>query len=133
MNQRNNLREAKLPRRRATAEDVAIGQKLRALRLERGLSQSQLAEMVGVSFQQLQKYEKGGNRISAGRLARLAAALRVPVTTFYGVIAHPQREPAFGYLRSKGAVRLVRAYANIPQRGDKAALVTLAEALARPG
>ena len=70
-------------KRRATADDVAIGEKLRALRLDRGLSQSALAGMAGVSFQQLQKYESGANRISAGRLVRTAAALKVPVTAFY--------------------------------------------------
>jgi transcriptional regulator with XRE-family HTH domain len=120
-----------LPKRRATAEDAAIGQKLRALRLHGGLSQSQLADRVGVSFQQLQKYEKGDNRISAGRLLALAAALGVPVTAFYGVITARGREGAFAYLRTKGAVRLVRAYAAIPERSAKATLVTLAEALAR--
>jgi transcriptional regulator with XRE-family HTH domain len=118
-------------KRRATAEDVVIGQKLRALRLDRGLSQSALGDLVGVTFQQLQKYEKGVNRISAGRLARIAAALRVPVTAFYGIAARGEQERGFTYLRSAGAVRLVRSYAAIPERGPKAALVMLAEALAR--
>ena len=131
MNQSNNLRDAKLPKRRATAEDVAIGQKLRALRLDRGLSQSALADMIGVTFQQLQKYESGANRISAGRLARAAAALRVHVTAFYEVITHPKKEQGFVYLRSKGAVRLVRAYAGIEERADRAALLAVAEGLAR--
>src|SRR5947199_10041525 len=72
------------PKRRATAEDIAIAQKLRALRLDRGLSQGDLAGKIGVTFQQLQKYEKGANRVSAGRLMRIAAALHVPVTAFYG-------------------------------------------------
>lgn len=118
-------------KRRATAEDVLIGQKLRALRLDRGLSQSALGDLVGVTFQQLQKYEKGVNRISAGRLARIAAALGVPVTAFYGIAARGERERGFTYLRSAGAVRLVRSYAAIAERGPKAALVMLAEALAR--
>ncbi len=70
---------------------MVIGQKLRALRLDRGLSQSELGGMVGVTFQQLQKYEKGTNRVSAGRLARIATALDVPVTAFYGAAASSLR------------------------------------------
>ncbi len=103
MNHSNSLRDARLRKRRATAEDVVIGQKLRALRLDRGLSQSALGDLVGVSFQQLQKYEKGVNRISAGRLARIAAALGVPVMAFYGIAARGERERGFIYLRSAGA------------------------------
>ena len=90
-------------KRRARPEDVAIGQKLRALRLDRGLSQSALASMAGVSFQQLQKYESGANRISAGRLARVAAALHVPVTAFYGTAGARKSDRGFAYLRSAGA------------------------------
>lgn len=126
------MKETKpLPKRRATAEDVAIGQKLRALRLDRGLSQGALAARIGFTFQQLQKYERGVNRISAGRLSLLAAALRVPVTAFYGAIAGREREPGFAYLRAKGALRIMHAYAGIAERGSRAALVALAEALAR--
>src|SRR5437764_9567366 len=133
MNHTNDLRHARLRKRRATAEDVAIGQKLRALRLDRGLSQGALAGEIGVTFQQLQKYEKGVNRVSAGRLARIAAALGIPVTAFYGAAQARASDRGFAYLNSAGAVRLVRAYAGIPQRGWKYALVVLAEALARGG
>jgi transcriptional regulator with XRE-family HTH domain len=117
-------------KRRATPEDVAIGQKLRALRLDRGLSQSDLGAMAGVTFQQLQKYENGANRISAGRLARVAAALSVPVIAFYDTTARRKSDRGFAYLNSASAVRLVRAYAEIPKRRPKAALVAVAEALA---
>ena len=117
------------PKRRATAEDVAIGQKVRALRLDRGLSQAGLAEQIGVAFQQVQKYESGANRISAGRLALVARALGVPVTAFYDAAAR-KGDRSFSYLGTKGAVRLARAYATIAQRSPKYALVTLAEALA---
>src|SRR2546423_14980079 len=118
-------------KRRATAEDVAIGQKLRALRLDGGLSQGDLGAMVGVTFQQLQKYEKGVNRISAGRLVRIAAALNLPVTAFYDAAASRNRGERFAYLRSASAVRLVRGYAEIAERGPKYTLVNLAKALAR--
>src|SRR3954468_24570511 len=98
------------PKRRATADDIAIGQKLRALRLDRGLSQGDLAGEIGVTFQQLQRYEKGANRVSAGRLVRIAAALHVPVTAFYGAAQARASDRALPYLNSAGAVRLVRAY-----------------------
>ncbi len=54
-------------KRRATVADVAIGQKLRALRLDKGMSQSDLGSMAGVTFQQLQKYDRGVTRISGQR------------------------------------------------------------------
>ena len=93
-----------LPKRRAIAEDVAIGVKPRALRRDRGLSQGDLGRVVGVTFQQLQKYEKGVNRISAGRLARIAVALGVPVTAFYEAAARRKSDQRFAYLNSAGAV-----------------------------
>jgi transcriptional regulator with XRE-family HTH domain len=102
---------------------------VRALRLDRGLSQGALAAQVGVTFQQLQKYESGANRISAGRLARVAAALKVRVTAFYAGGAR-ESDRGLPYLNSAGAVRLVRAYAEIAERGRKAALLAVAEALA---
>src|SRR4051794_14146809 len=101
------------PKRRATPEDVAIGERLRALRLDRGLSQDALAGAIGVTFQQLQKYEKGANRVSAGRLLAIAAALKVPIMAFYGGAQARANERGLPYLNSAGAVRLVRAYAAI--------------------
>lgn len=60
-----------------------VGQRLRALRLLRGLTQAQLGQQLGVSFQQIQKYEKGGNTISAGRLFYLARVLQVAPDVFF--------------------------------------------------
>lgn len=116
--------------RRASQEDVAIARRVRTLRLERGLSQNAVARQTGVSFQQFQKYENGDNRISAGRLQRIASALHVPVTVFYGTRSGPE-ERSFAYLRTRGALRLVRAYADIPAARWRTALIALAEALAR--
>jgi transcriptional regulator with XRE-family HTH domain len=120
--------------RRAGVEDVEIGRKIRTLRLERGLSQSRLAEGIGLSFQQLQKYESGANRVSAGRLQRVAQLLGVPVTVFYGITGlrvkkNEERDDAFLYLQARGAVRVARAYAGISSRATKNALVVLVEAL----
>ena len=63
--------------------DAIIGQNLRKIRLVRGLSQEKLALAVNVTFQQIQKYERGTNRISAGNLYHLACALEVSVLDFY--------------------------------------------------
>ena len=63
--------------------DVFAGRKTRELRKMRGLSQPQLADKIGVKFQQLQKYETGANRISASRLFEIANALDAPVTAFF--------------------------------------------------
>jgi len=121
-------------KRRAGAEDVEIGRKIRALRLERGLSQSGLAEGIGLTFQQVQKYEKGANRVSAGRLQQIANLLNVPVTFFYsGMGVRAKKTDAIpsglAFLQTKGALRLMRAYTEITSRTTKYALVVLAESL----
>lgn len=63
--------------------DAIIGMKIHELRISMGLSRQQLASKIGVSHQQLQKYEKGTNRISAGRLVAIATALKKPVAYFF--------------------------------------------------
>src|SRR5215211_2374432 len=65
--------------------DVEVGQRIRIQRLQSGLSQTALAEQLGVTFQQVQKYEKGVNRVGAGRLTKIAEVLAVPVSTLFGV------------------------------------------------
>ena len=77
----------------ATAVDVHIGQRLRMRRKLAGLSQEQLAERLGVTFQQVQKYEKGTNRISASRLFGAARLLSVPVSYFFEGLATSEAEP----------------------------------------
>ena len=63
--------------------DVEVGHRIRIERLSRGLSQTALANQLGVTFQQVQKYEKGVNRVGAGRLTKIAEVLGVPVSTFF--------------------------------------------------
>jgi transcriptional regulator with XRE-family HTH domain len=129
-----NGRDGDPRKRRAGAEDIEIGRKIRALRLDRGLSQTNLADGIGLTFQQVQKYEKGTNRVSAGRLHRIAELLNIPVTFFYddaGAVAHKRgaADPALAFAQTKGAVRLMRAYAEISSRAARHALVVLAESL----
>ena len=63
--------------------DRFIGDKIYALRLAKGLSRQQLAEVIGVTYQQLQRYEKGTNRISVGRLVLIVKALNKTIEYFY--------------------------------------------------
>jgi transcriptional regulator with XRE-family HTH domain len=120
-------------KRRAGPEDVEIGRKIRALRLERGLSQSDLAKAIGLTFQQVQKYEKGTNRVSAGRLQQIADFLNVPILYFFGGLGSRAKKAArktgIDLIQTKGAMRLLRSYAAISSRSTKYALVVLAESL----
>jgi len=130
----SSSRDGGVRKRRAGAEDVEIGRKIRALRLERGLSQSGLADGIGLTFQQVQKYEKGTNRVSAGRLQKIAEMLNTPVMFFYGGMgAHAKkretRSNGLALIQTKGAMRLMRAYSEISSRATKYALVVLAESL----
>src|SRR5262245_65111905 len=72
-----------MPRRSRDPRDLEVAKRVRALRLQRGISQTELGGVLDVTFQQVQKYETGTNRISAGRLQQIAEVLDVPVTYFY--------------------------------------------------
>lgn len=63
--------------------DVTVGNRVREMRIRKGLSQQALGEQVGVSFQQIQKYERGTNRMGSSRLIQIADVLDVPVSTFF--------------------------------------------------
>lgn len=125
-----------MKKRTQDPRDPRIGMRIRTLRLERGLSQAELGTMLGVSFQQIQKYEKGVNRVSAGRLQRVAEALNVPVTFFYAGLA-PERgradphfiELGFDLLQSSGAIRLLRAYARMENPKTRHLFMRLAETI----
>jgi len=78
--------------------DVHVGQRLRVRRALLGLSQEKLAEAIGLTFQQIQKYERGTNRVSAGRLFELSKVLDVPVGYFFDQFGQSasERQAAFG-------------------------------------
>ncbi|MFK7866948.1 MAG: helix-turn-helix domain-containing protein [Alphaproteobacteria bacterium] len=63
--------------------DIAVGGRIRTLRIGNGLSQEELGRLIGVSFQQVQKYEKGSNRLGASRIVQISEALCVPVATIF--------------------------------------------------
>ena len=105
--------------------------------MARGMSQTELGKRIGVTFQQVQKYEKGANRVGAGRLTRIATVLEVPVSTFFGASGAPgdQAAPAAGrsdleYLIQPGALRLLRAYGQVRPGALQRSIVVLVERLA---
>lgn len=121
--------------KQTTDVDRLVGLRITALRKARGLSQTALGTAVGVTFQQVQKYEKGQNRVGAGRLREIARLLEVPVSALFEEEAGdgPQ-DDAFGFLGAHGAIDLLRAYAQIhdaQMRRDVLALVRSAARLAR--
>lgn len=72
-----------MAKKRAEPVDVQVGANIRVFRLAKGLSQSAVADTLGVTFQQVQKYENGVNRVAPSRLAKLAKLLDVPMTRFF--------------------------------------------------
>ncbi|WP_141680592.1 helix-turn-helix domain-containing protein, partial [Agrobacterium rubi] len=73
------------------AIDTHVGSRIRGRRAMLGISQATLGDSLGISFQQVQKYEKGTNRVGAGRLQRIAELLDVPITFFFeGDVGAPQ-------------------------------------------
>ena len=75
--------EKHLRARRADSRDEEVGRRVRSRRLESRLSQTELADKIGVTFQQIQKYEKGANRVGASRLTQIADVLTVPIPTLF--------------------------------------------------
>jgi len=97
--------------------DVHVGKRVRHRRWMVGMTQQQLAEKVGIKFQQIQKYETGMNRISASRLWDIADALSVPISFFFeGLNAEGDTDaPAADMMADKEAMELVRSYYAIPE------------------
>ena len=124
--------------KRAGPIDAVVGRAIRAFRLSRGLSQGALGRRLGVSFQQIQKYENGTNRIGAGRLAQIAVELDVPMETLLQGArtvkrkARPDDDP-IALLSSGQAMRLARAFSKIADGRIRIALVSLAEGIASQG
>lgn len=118
--------EARDPRQ-PDSVDVEVGRRVRVERIARGLSQTELANRIGVTFQQVQKYENGSNRISMGRLMRIGRVFRVDVTYLLGgghkippAAANPKDQAksseAMRMLGRIGAIRLLKAFAAIPAK-----------------
>src|SRR5688572_21757049 len=100
--------------KRRTSRDPEIGRRIKLRRLELGVSQTALGSDLGVTFQQIQKYENGTNRVSAGRLQQVAAFLKVPITFFYNDLgASEGGSEVSRLLESAHALRLVKAFSKL--------------------
>ena len=97
--------------------DVHVGQRVRQRRVLCGLSQTELANAIGLTFQQLQKYERGMNRISASKLWQISQVLDVPVQWFFKEISEPKNEQDKqndSFHMKRETLELVRNYAAAP-------------------
>jgi len=110
--------------------DVEVGRRIRLRRKALGISQSELAGALGVSFQQCQKYEKGANRVSASMLVRIAAKLETTVAALVGEDGHHERAPddLATFMHSPAGLRLADAAKALPAHAQ-AALVNVARAM----
>jgi len=129
----------------ANAIDLHVGKRLRRRRRLLGLTQQQLAESIGIRFQQIQKYECGANRVTASRLYELAVALNVPVNYYFeglqqstaagvgdGAPANDRDLIAADVLSQKETLELIRAYYKLGER-PRRRLLDLAKALQDEG
>lgn len=114
---------------RASAADRHVGARIRERRVMLGLSQQQLAKMIGVTYQQAHKYERGVNRISAGRLYEIATVLGVPIAWFFDGL-EDGAEPHEVSPRQRMCLELARNFALIDNEKHQEALSQMARALA---
>src|ERR1700720_2880741 len=122
------------PAKRPSSIDVAVGRNVRMWRLAKGLSQAQLAHRLGVTFQQVQKYETGGNRIPTGRLVKLAAILGVPIAAlFEGTSGTDPSRSLLALVSDSRSFRLAHAFAAIKDNAFRLSLVNLVEKIAASG
>lgn len=115
-------------RSRAQDVDRHVGARMRERRIMLGLTQQQMAELIGVTYQQAHKYEKGINRIAAGRLFTIAQALGVEVSYFFdGMETERDFKPT---PQQRMLLDLARNFVSLPSRKHQEALCNLARALA---
>jgi transcriptional regulator with XRE-family HTH domain len=120
-----------MSKRRAGPTDVIVGRNIRVQRLARDMSQTDLASQIGITFQQVQKYEKGTNRVGSGRLLRIAEVFGLPIAAlFEGAAPSSRRRPkasATDLIAARGPMRLVKAFARIDNRTVRHSIVRLVE------
>lgn len=134
----SNGKKKGLKNQRSTSEhDVELGKRIRLRRVEMNISQAELGDKLGVSFQQVQKYEKGINRVGAARLQQVATALDVPVTFFFddeGLgkrASNDKREvESLLFIDSAFCLRLLRAYTAVKDQKVQRQFVLLIERIA---
>jgi transcriptional regulator with XRE-family HTH domain len=113
--------------------DQIVGRNIRIYRLQKRLTQTELADQLELTFQQVQKYEKGTNRVGSGRLLKIATFLGVPVTALFkgsDEMADTDKQSIFDQLAKPHANRLLQAFARIDDDGLRRSVVQLVEEIA---
>lgn len=110
--------------------DTELGRRIRLRRVEQHISQTELGDKLGVSFQQVQKYEKGVNRVGAARLQQIATALDVPITFFYSGDCKAREVESLLFIDSSFSLRLLRAYSKMQDQAVQRQFVSLIESIA---
>ncbi|HKY17301.1 MAG TPA: helix-turn-helix transcriptional regulator [Rhizomicrobium sp.] len=126
-----------MPKKQANPIDIQVGNRVRIRRMLIGMSQERLGDLLGLTFQQVQKYEKGINRIGAGRLFEVACILNVPVDFFYeGVAAsqsgagEPDAMPVMDFVSSGEGLQLSLAFMKIKDVKVRKRVLDLVKSLA---
>lgn len=126
-----------MPHRRELAAseiDQIVGDRIRRRRILLGFTQDQLGEALGISYQQIQKYETGANRVSAGRLYQIAETLQISVGWFFNGIGDTDSDPVEADNQSpRHVIELVRGFSRIDEDKLKMAVLSLVRALAVNG
>ena len=135
------MAKSSINNRSATIIDVHVGQKIRTRRMLLGLSQTELADAAGIAFQQVQKYEKGINRVGASRLQQFSETLGVPPSYFFeGAPTAGKKQPApqegelsendiVSFLGTREGAALVRAFMAIKQKPIRQSAIAFLETL----
>lgn len=127
MSKNDETKVAKTPNK-ANDTDRFVGARIRERRIMLGLSQQQMADLIGVTYQQAHKYERGINRISAGRLHEIAQVLGIPVGYFFeGLESHRASDLT---ARQRMCLELARNFSSISNERHQEALSQLARVLA---
>jgi transcriptional regulator with XRE-family HTH domain len=123
-----------MPKKKPNQIDVLVGRNVRLYRLHAKLSQTVLGERIGVTFQQVQKYERGSNRVGASRLAQIASALGVPITAFFEGIKHSPTIEAgdmpLDLIADAQALKLAKAFAEISDAALRRTIVQFVRQIA---
>jgi transcriptional regulator with XRE-family HTH domain len=122
--------------RQPNSADVQIGESIRAHRLIVGMTQGDLARKLGVSFQQVQKYERGTNRVGAGRLPQIAKIFNIPIAALFDANANTSPGMRTGaapikLIPDRSTLKLLTAFEDIGHRKIRYSLVDLVDAIAK--
>jgi transcriptional regulator with XRE-family HTH domain len=124
------MAKVKSGRAKAGPFDVEIGKRIRLRRLEKKMSQTELADKVGVTYQQIQKYEGGQHRPGTDRLIQISKAIEVPLSFFIEATDHRRKVEGLLIVDPAWGLRLVRAYTQIKERKIRQQIVLLVEDVA---